>query len=552
MLDINVRQDERLGENVEKIISGMLPHRNYDSQLFSELYLQLTRVIQEDEFTGEYYIIIRTFSELSKIGNMVPDYKAMLTKDNLNSILNANIYDLVRKPEVETQSILREEGVDVNLDTEQGLTDAVNVVYTKVMDLYERCYNLAENSNSCFGYIVSLKSELVNHVMERSVKNQVHILRDSYRIGRRVYAGANDCAEYMSMVTSELQQRLDSSHDGVTIIDDISKVQEMNAALEESMEKLADCGVPPIDEQTPMMTHWYRVLCAPEGTGKTMFAINSAVNLLLAGKRVVFMSGESDEPRLFAKITSNYIFKKYKKYVDYSMVQNPKNYDIPADILKLIRLAQAEIAELKGLIYQETFTYDRMYSELKSLYERYRMDAVIIDHTLALTGGSHLSEKERIDRMSNDIRRFKKEYPVFFLVLSHMSSNGTDDLRNDVRVKDSPTRGSSMPSKDADDIYIMYANEALANKGLVQIQNYKRREASLIYKYMYIKSRFEVCSFDWDDELQGAGDMEISDARMEEMIDDINGVKDDNLLDEYDDYDEDFDDDFDDYDDEDY
>ena len=69
---------------------------------------------------------------------------------------------------------------------------------------------------------------------------------------------------------------------------------------------------------------------------------------------------------------------------------------------------------------------------------------------------------------------------------------------------------------------------------------------------MYIKSRFEVCSFDWDDELQGAGDMEISDARMEEMIDDINGVKDDNLLDEYDDYDEDFDDDFDDYDDEDY
>ena len=193
-----------------------------------------------------------------------------------------------------------------------------------------------------------------------------------------------------------------------------------------------------------------------------------------------------------------------------------------------------------------------MYSELKSLYERYRMDAVIIDHTLALTGGSHLSEKERIDRMSNDIRRFKKEYPVFFLVLSHMSSNGTDDLRNDVRVKDSPTRGSSMPSKDADDIYIMYANEALANKGLVQIQNYKRREASLIYKYMYIKSRFEVCSFDWDDELQGAGDMEISDARMEEMIDDINGVKDDNLLDEYDDYDEDFDDDYDDYDDEDY
>lgn len=548
MLDIQVRLDERLRENVDKIISGLLPHDNYTPELFSKLYLEFTKVIQPYEFTGEYFILISIFNQLIKLSNVIPSYKITLTKDSLNQHLNSNIYDLIRKPEVDIRSILIEEGLDINLETETGITDAVNILYTKVIDLYDKCFNMKIDTNECFSLLSSLQNELVNHVMERGLQNQLHILRDSLKIGRKLYAGPVACKEYNEQVNTELDKRLSLADDNITIIDSIDKINAMDAALAQSMEELAVCGIPPIDEETPMMTHWFRVVCAKEGVGKTMFAINSTVNLLLAGKRVVYMCGETDQARLFTKIVSNYICKKYNKFIDYKIIQNPNRYDIPEDILKLIRIAKVEIAESKNLVLVDYFDYTKIYNELKSLYDSLNFDAVVIDHTLALIGGSNLTERDRLDMLSNSIRRFKKEYPVFFLVLSHLSANASDDLRNGVRVKDSPTRGSSMLSKDADDLYVMHKDENLENKKLIQIQNYKRREATLIYKYMYIRSRFEVCSYDWDDELQGVGDMEISDANLEEMIDDINGTRDANLLDEFDDYDEDFDDFDEDYD----
>ena len=136
-------------------------------------------------------------------------------------------------------------------------------------------------------------------------------------------------------------------------------------------------------------------------------------------------------------------------------------------------------------------------------YEKYKCDAYIIDHSFALTGGYDGDNgKRNIDNLAKDARNFRKNYPVYLMVLSHPSSYAKEYLSKDKKVNYSATKGSQNLSTDADDVFVLRDNEVLQKEGLLAIENTKRRDASVIHDNIIMRKMFDVSHLEYDEKYQ--------------------------------------------------
>ena len=107
-------------------------------------------------------------------------------------------------------------------------------------------------------------------------------------------------------------------------------------------------------------------------------------------------------------------------------------------------------------------------------------------------------------------------------------------------ISSSPTKASANLSGEADEIFVVFDNEMLRKQGLLAIQQYKRRDAKPLTDYVVIKKKFNVQSYEWDEQFQNNyGEDAIS---VETAIQNLSNVYDTD--DDYDDLDDDYDDDY--------
>ncbi len=137
------------------------------------------------------------------------------------------------------------------------------------------------------------------------------------------------------------------------------------------------------------------------------------------------------------------------------------------------------------------------------MFGKYKCDAYIIDHSFALTGGYDGDNgKRNIDNLAKDARNFRKNYPVYLMVLSHPSSYAKEYLSKDKKVNYSATKGSQNLSTDADDVFVLRDNEVLQKEGLLAIENTKRRDASVIHDNIIMRKMFDVSHLEYDEKYQ--------------------------------------------------
>lgn len=526
MLIVDIQQDTLLQENLNKVLSGLLPHKNYNPDLFPDILRVLTSLIEPEEMYGEYYTLVETLQKIRDIKHSIKSYKPRLTKDALISTLIANVPDLVRNEKVNITKLLEMEGHETNIDIERNFENACNLLYTRTLELYEDCYDLEISSEEAIGYITSLKSAFITHVAQESLKIQAQVLKSSVKVGRKLLAGPQDWLDYVASIHHIINNRLDEEDERVLKLDSMEKSDRLMERLQATNIPLADYGIPIIDDATPMLRHRLVLLVAKEGTGKTMLAVNWTINLLLNKRKVLFMCGENNFEKIQPLFISNYIYKKYGMHVTPSDIGNME--ELPHDIRRLVNIARAEIMESGCIKLIKYFNYYSLYDELVAEYDKEAFDAVIIDHTYALRGGG--PEYDRIGALSRDMRQFKNDYPVFNLVLSHLSSTAKEAITRDNRVETAPTKGNGTLAGEADEIFILSDTADLAKKGLLRIQNYKRRDAEKVENYMILKKKFNVCSFIWDDKLQnGVDSSELGVQELENVYGEIDGD------DEYDD-----------------
>ena len=244
------------------------------------------------------------------------------------------------------------------------------------------------------------------------------------------------------------------------------------------------------------------------------------------------MCGENTMPLVYASVLSNYIYKKHGLRISAEMVA--KRNSLPEDKKKLVNLTSAELSSSGKLILKDSFSYNNFYDEVVTIYDKTPFDALIIDHSMALLGTGN--DTENITNLAKQAREFKKAYPVYVQILSHLSVTAKDAISKGKVVDNSPTKSSSVLSAEADDIMLLIDNPILAKQNLLAIYNYKRRGAQRILENMIVRKKFDVSSYYYDPALQNSIDgIDLTAEQVLQDIDELHKVDDVSDDDDFDD-----------------
>lgn len=509
MLNIDILQDEDLQSAVNTFISGLLPHSNYNAECFSQNLSVLLSYVEYNEFQMEYRMLIGALMNLNNLKVSMPMYEPSLRREQLDALLEVSLGDAVVQPEVGMINFLKYEGNNSNLDIETVREEACQILYTRTMELYDTCFALEIPSDDVLNYEPVLKEAFIAHVGSSCINTQAEIVKHSARIGRKKYTGFEDWISYTTHAMAEIKDRISNANaDSITVLNSSSASTKLLDKMRELFIPIANYGIPEIDAYTPILRHRMVVVVGKENIGKTKFAVDKAVNVLLAGGKVAYMCGETAQSKLYCDILINYVFKKYDIVLRPSDILGSS--ECPDDIQKVIGMSINELIDEGNLLLCDAFSYDTVYDEMVSLYDLHEVDMFVIDHSCALTGSvGDGSLKDKIDHLSSAVRDFRKAYPVCVMVTSHPSTTAkASDSRGRI-TDDSPTKGSQNLSTDADEVFILRDNETLRKQNLIMLENTKRRDAGRINDYIILKKKFEVSAFIYDEQEQAA-DMKLT------------------------------------------
>lgn len=490
---------DELKEVLDNLISGLLPHEDFDKSLFNDIYGNIIRFILIEEMPLEYRILFNVFSDVLKINVLTGKYEPIVTYEFLDTTLQVSLLSFIAEEGYRFKDWFEQRGVNSNFNIPTSIEEGGAVLYNEVCSLYNRCYEKKMPSSHALPYLVNLKNLFLDGVARCSVQDQANILQDKLYHNGKYYKGPSDWLSYISYVNSEVENRVnDELHSSSEHLDSIEKLEILMSKSRDAFIPLASYGIDPIDEATPMLAHRLVSICAKENIGKTKFACYLAANLIVVDKVVDYMCGESPKGAIFNNILSNYIYKKYRRFVTPRQIAGAD--ECSEEALRLIRIASLELSNSGKLILRESYSYDNLYNELMADYEKYKFSAVFIDHSNALKSSGKLkTEIERIDKLAVDLREFKIKMPVFVCVLSHLSHDAAYELdKIGTVVSKSPTAGSSKLSRESDDVYILSSNPELEQQEMRALHTYKRRDGKRNLPVIILKVLFNCGEWVYD------------------------------------------------------
>lgn len=504
MLKVDVINDEDLRNAVNNFISALLPHEYYEPELFTETLDTIFKYVKLSEFQLEYRLLLEALYNLNKLKISLVSYVPMLTKETFLSLLEVSISDAIVRPELGVVEWLKYEGLNSNLSIQLAREEACQRLCERALDLYSECYDLGVAGSNVMNFEPELRAAFIANVCKGCLNTQADIVRQGVRIGRKTFSGYDDWRIFTTGMISDLNHRLEEAKsENRTVLNCIENSSKLLGSLNEFFVPIARYGIPPFDDYTPILRHRMVVVVGKENIGKTKFAIDQSVNIMLEGGKVVFMCGETQQAKVYADILINYIWKKYQIVVRAEHLAVPS--ECPGDVQKAIGMAIDEVVSSGALVLSDAFDYGSVYEQLQALYEETQFDAVVIDHSCALVGtAGDGSLKAKVDALSHAAKQFKKNYPVCVMITSHPSTTAKDSDSRGRTTTDSATKGSQDLSTDADEVFYIRDTETLRKQGLVMIENTKRRDAGRVDYYVIMRKNFAVSAFIYDESEQAS------------------------------------------------
>lgn len=519
MLKFNLQEDEVLRTAINRFLSSLLPHENFDTQFFTENLSIVLKYVHLDEFKMEHYFLVAALADLNKIKVATNSFEPRLTEDTFQKIVSASISSVISRPELGVTEWLQYEGLDTNLMIPSVRDEVCQKVFVRCVELYRECYEMAVPSDQVMNGEPELRAAFIAHVGTQSINTQMEIVQGKLRLGRKTYSGFSDWLSYTKKMTAEIDNRLSESESQNTMkIDSLEGSYELLRSLQDLLVPIADYGIPELDQYTPILRHRLVVVVGKENIGKTKFAIDKAVNVIMAGGKVAYMCGESVKASIFADVMINFIYKTYGIIIRPEHLTAPEA--CPDDVRKMIGMSVDLMVTNGSLVLCDAFNYATLQSEMENLYDQTKFDMIVIDHSCALVGtygDGSLSAK--VEHLAYVCRDFKKKFPVCVMVTSHPSSLAKDSAKKGNATQDSPTKGSQNLSTEADEVLYLRDNETLIKQNLILLENTKRRNAGRIVEPVILQKKFEVNAFIYDASLQ-KGESKLGLER-EQALDDL-------------------------------
>lgn len=519
MLKFNLQEDEVLRTAINRFLSSLLPHENFDTQFFTENLSIVLKYVHLDEFKMEHYFLVAALADLNKIKVATNSFEPRLTEDTFQKIVSASISSVISRPELGVTEWLQYEGLDTNLTIPSVRDEVCQKVFVRCVELYRECYEMAVPSDQVMNGEPELRAAFIAHVGTQSINTQMEIVQGKLRLGRKTYSGFSDWLSYTKKMTAEIDNRLSESESQNTMkIDSLEGSYELLRSLQDLLVPIADYGIPELDQYTPILRHRLVVVVGKENIGKTKFAIDKAVNVIMTGGKVAYMCGESVKASIFADVMINFIYKTYGIIIRPEHLTAPEA--CPDDVRKMIGMSVDLMVTNGSLVLCDAFNYATLQSEMENLYDQTKFDMIVIDHSCALVGtygDGSLSAK--VEHLAYVCRDFKKKFPVCVMVTSHPSSLAKDSAKKGNATQDSPTKGSQNLSTEADEVLYLRDNETLIKQNLILLENTKRRNAGRIVEPVILQKKFEVNAFIYDASLQ-KGESKLGLER-EQALDDL-------------------------------
>lgn len=496
-------KDEALTECLNGVISGLLPHANYDSSSFALLYPTLKTVLDTADARGLYYAIYLIFDKYMSLASSLPrgKFEIRITRERFSTAMANNLPDLILEPKMTIVDLMAAEGKSADISIPTVQQEVMGVLYEKAMALYDDCFNMEQSYEDSMSKIVDLKDIIKANLIETGMGLQRVIMSTGSKIGRRYYRGPEGWLEYVQSLAREVSE-MERSDEGDLECNGIDMVTSLDEGTQELSSPLANYGVPQLDDFTPILKHRLAVMVAKENTGKTQVCIHLIASLIRAGVKPFFACGEAPKELMFSCIVSSYIYQEYGMFFETQYLSGEGYARLSPDDQQVVNTAKARVSS-SGLVISNNLSYDNVVSKVMHYYNK-GCEAFFFDHTQSLRGRNGRKIGDLVTGLALDCRELKNELPIY-IMLTSQPSTGLKELLQKDQTKDmqlSPTAQSAAPSQEADELFILNDTEYLKTQGLLEWITYKRRGASKP-KAFYILKHFNVSAFEYDARYQG-------------------------------------------------
>lgn len=513
-LILNFR-DEALTNTLNKVISGFLPHENFESKKFSMFYSRFQKILSKEDSRGVYYIF-QTILEKYNTLSVIDDYTVEITEKKFSDSLENNIFDYIKDPASNIKEIMAEEGQSADITNPLEQQKIANIFYSKCMALYQACFEMKVSTDDAISALLELDDVIQKNIIETCTNLQRTIINTGITLKGRNYIGIEGWTEITGQTIREITN-IRNRKDTAVVCDDYSKLKEVEQEATQAFEPLCNYGLPTLDDYTPMLKHRLAVIVGRENVGKTKVMTDLIVKVILEGKKPYVAIGETSRSNFISQVISTYIFKKYELNIEPTMLYGENLKAFEKEEQQIIETAKAEVMT-SGMVVDEGLTYDTVFSTFVQRFKE-GCEAFFIDHTQSLNGRNNRPMLDLVTNLALDCREFKNMFPAFICILSHPSSDVKDILQTDPeKIKNlqlSPTARSATLSQEADEIFIIYSTEALSKQGLLGWITYKRRGPQI--PTIYIRKHFHVSAFSYDEQDQ-AGSNDVEEEEFESLL----------------------------------
>ena len=515
MFRLHLSEHPELCGDLTKLASALLPHENGDSSYFNTVLYQVIKLIHIDEMEREFYLFFSVAEQLTQI-SFETKIQPYYSRNVLESILDSNLYHIIKKDGQGFSSMMEEEGRPGNFLIEQNIQEAANVVKNRTMALYDEAFQMKIHPEEAMGHIASLRSNYMIAVGSESIRAQAMIINGMGQfpnarydgwygfLKQKQFLGAQGWVEFLNFLSSALSTRLLESAEESKPLSSLQEIEHLREDILERTKKIAEYGIPPIDEKHPIIKTRYVVLIGKPNLGKTTIAVNWLVNVLLEGKKAIIFSEETPESvMLYEYILPVYIYRKYGFFASYEQIIGIEpigglNAEEIEEREKTIKMAICDIVDSGNYMYVSSLNAWKIKDDLAQIYSDFPFDYCVIDHSLSVSGGGETTP--RLNALSKGLKEFKNEYKTSICLLSHPSPDAKKVVTRDGA--SGLTRYSKQIEGDADDVFYMFDTPELEANNLIGFIQTKGRGASKVLEIIYLTKVFEFKVFRYDASVQ--------------------------------------------------
>ena len=206
------------------------------------------------------------------------------------------------------------------------------------------------------------------------------------------------------------------------------------------------------------------------GKGKTALAIQIAVNLIKQEFKGLFVSLEMKDTGILRRIIANFETINSNKLKRYGNMNEEEQ-------LKVLQCGEI-LNQLNLEIANDLETVEDICQDCKLLKKDNKLDFVIIDYLQLVKTRKKLGNREQeVGYISRELRLLSLKLDIPIIILGQL--NRSVEGRTDKRPKLSDLRESGAIEQDATHVFLLYQDDALEYKNLLEIIIAKQRDGNV-------------------------------------------------------------------------